>query len=215
MRLSEILVCLRRAPHKPHKHCRSLGCTVRGPGCPRSAEDCPTPPQWPPTTTTPRRRPCHRCGASPLQQEQRSLLPLPPRRRRCPPSSARSPSCRPGYLESQRSLDAVETSQSEARAGIARLRTSLKCFDALVKERDAPPPEPVDEAPEVIPERGPHSIDDDCGTLCLSVSRGRLLLDLRALLFSTKTWMDESIGDAVWRSLFERPARAVPVATDR
>ena len=81
---------------------------------------------------------------------------------------------------------------------------SRKCFDALVKERDAPPPEPVDEAPEIIPERGPHSIDDDCGTYVCQFLEGDSLLIYARCSSATKTWMDESVGDAVWRSLHKR-----------
>ena len=151
-----------------------------------------------------------------------ATTPLPPVRSLSPPTEAEEPAPAPAttpplppvvrkksllpawLLESQRSLDAVETSQSEARAGIARLRTSLKCFDALVKERDAPAPEPVEEAPEVVPEKGPHTIDDDCGTFVCAFLEGDSLLLYARCSHKTKTWMDESVGDAVWRSLHKR-----------
>ena len=122
--VAKILVCLRRAPHK-------LACTepglLSGVSCPQllaTARD-----------TAPNGRGRRRRDDAPAARAE----PLPSNRSRgaCSRSRhdaaatpvVRKKSLLPAWLlESQRSLDAVAASQGEARAGIERLRTSLKCF---------------------------------------------------------------------------------------
>ena len=148
-----------------------------------------------------------------------ATTPLPPLRSLSPTAEAPAPAACPEapappptkksylpawLLESQKSLDAVEASQGEARAGIARLRTNLRCFDAMVRARDAPAPAPAPEALPVVPQRGPHTIDDDCATYVCQFLEGESLLLYARCSSQAKTWLIESVGDVVWQSLHAR-----------